>query len=286
MQKISPFIWLDNQAGEAMDFYTSTFPNSKITNHDKMPDGKTVMGTFEIMGYEIMVLNGGPQFKPNASISLFAELPSSEEVERIWNILSEGGEILMPLDKYDFSEKYGWLNDKYGVSWQLFYEEGKQSIFPSLMFVGDVVGKAEEAMNLYTSIFPESKLGEIARYPAGGTDKEGTIMFGEFFLHNQRFTAMDSALDHKFAFSEGVSLFVRCSDQEEVDKYWNALTANGGEESMCGWLKDKFGVSWQIIPEALGRCLSNPDPEKAKKAMDAMLQMKKIVVADLEKAVE
>lgn len=149
-QKITPFLWFDDNAGEAMEFYTSVFKGGKIITSQKMPDGKFFMGTFEIEGQQFHVLNGGPQFK----------------------------------------------------------------------------------------------------------------------------------------FTEAISLFVDCETQEEVDELWNKLTADGGEESQCGWLKDKFGLSWQIIPKDLGKLMSDPDPVKAKRVMDAMMKMKKIDVEKLKEAYE
>jgi predicted 3-demethylubiquinone-9 3-methyltransferase (glyoxalase superfamily) len=155
------------------------------------------------------------------------------------------------------------------------------------MFVGDVVGKAEEAVKFYTSVFSNSKRGTLVPYPKGmEPDKEGTVMFSDLLLENQWFAAMDSAREHKFSFAgEAISFLVNCEDQEEVDKYWEKLSSDPSAE-VCGWLKDKFGVSWQIIPKRMGELLSGPDKEKAHRVMNTMLKMKKIVVADLEKAAE
>jgi predicted 3-demethylubiquinone-9 3-methyltransferase (glyoxalase superfamily) len=238
-------------------------------------------------GHEFVALNGGPIFKLNPSISFIVNCKTSTDVEELWNKLIEGGTALMPLDKYPFSEKYGWLQDKYGLSWQLITAMGeiKQTIIPSMMFVGSVAGKAEEAINLYTSLFKNSKVGNIFRYgPGQQPDKEGTIMFADFTLNDQWFAAMDSAREHKFNFNEAISFVVNCETQDEVDYYWNKLTSNGGEESQCGWLKDKFGVSWQITPTVLSKYLSDPDAKKSQRTMQAMLKMKKIIIKDLEKA--
>jgi predicted 3-demethylubiquinone-9 3-methyltransferase (glyoxalase superfamily) len=190
----------------------------------------------------------------------------------------------MPLDSYPFSERYGWLEDKYGLTWQLIYTnpEGEERplIIPSLMFVGDLCGKAEEATDFYLSVFKDAKRGAISRYPAGmAPEEEGTIMFTDFQLEGQWFAAMDSAQQHDFAFNEAVSLMVNCEDQEEIDYYWDKLSAVP-EAEQCGWIKDNYGLSWQIVPENMGQLLAiNPD-----KTTPAMLAMKKIVIADLEKA--
>lgn len=285
MQKIAPFLWFDNNAEEAMDYYVQIFPDSKVLGTMPGPDGKPMGGTMRLAGYDIMTLNGSPQFKINPSISLFVTLASEEEVDNLWAKLSDGGETLMPLQEYPFSKKYGWTSDKYGVNWQLSVARDGQpspSITPSLMFTGDNAGKAEEAIKFYTSLFDNSKVEMVSHYE-DGPDK-GRVNFGLFQLHGQNFSAMDSSLEHKFTFNEAVSLFVNCEDQAEVDTLWNKLTADGGEESQCGWLKDKYGVSWQIIPQQLMELMSDPDHAKAGRAMQAMLKMKKISIADLEHA--
>lgn len=300
MQKITPFLWFDTNAEEAMSFYVDVFSNrpgasagsSKIVNIQRYPDnvdaeemkgmqGKVLTGVFELNGYRFMALDGGPIFKKTPAISFFINCKSQEEVQTFWNAFGDGGTIRMPLEKYDFSEKYGWIEDKYGVNWQVMLKDNSNPITPSLMFVQDVSGRATEAMNLYKSIFPDSKVEITTPYPPEANEKEGAIMYGEFTLFGQKFVAMDSSTDHQFTFTEGISLYVECEDQEEVDKYWNALTSYGGQESQCGWLKDKYGVSWQIIPKQLGELMSK---DTSGRVMQAMLGMKKIVVSDLEKA--
>ncbi|MCF8240557.1 MAG: VOC family protein [Melioribacteraceae bacterium] len=304
MQKITPCLWFDTQAEEAALFYTSLFDNSKIgktAHHDEssaQASGQSVGSAltieFEINGYKFLGLNGGPHFKLNPSVSFFLNFDPSkdnkakEKLDSVWEKLSKDGEVLMPLDKYPFSEHYGWVQDKYGVSWQLILTnpdgDDKPFIVPSFLFVGNVCGKAEEAGDFYISVFKDSKRGQIARYPAGmEPDTEGTIMFTDFLIEKQWFAAMDSAREHNFNFSEGISFIVNCGTQEEVNYYWNNLSSVP-EAEQCGWLKDKYGVSWQIIPDALPKLLTDPDKEKAGRAMQAMLQMKKIEIADLEKA--
>ena len=142
--------------------------------------------------------------------------------------------------------------------------------------------EAEEAMTLYTSIFPNSKELSIARYPDSMPGMGGKVMTANFELNGLRVTALNAG--PQFKFNEAISLYVETEDQAETDRYWNALIADGGEESMCGWLKDKFGLSWQIIPEALPRLMGNQDRATADRVVQAMLKMKKIIVADLEKA--
>ena len=144
-------------------------------------------------------------------------------------------------------------------------------------------GKAEEAVNLYVSIFEDSAIGGITRYGPGGPGPEGSVMTVEFRLRGQDFVALNGGPEFKF--TEAISLHVNCETQEEVDKFWEKLSA-GGEEGPCGWLKDKYGLSWQVVPTALGEMLQDKDPEKANRVMQAMLQMSKIDIKALERAYE
>jgi predicted 3-demethylubiquinone-9 3-methyltransferase (glyoxalase superfamily) len=153
-----------------------------------------------------------------------------------------------------------------------------QKITPCLWF--DTEG--EEAAEFYTSVFPNSRIVEVTRYGSAGPRTEGTVMTVNFELDGQTFIALNGGPDFKF--NEAISLEVICEDQDEVDSYWNALT-EGGEEGPCGWLKDKYGVSWQIVPRVMYELISDPDQEKSQRAMAAMLQMGKIEIDELEQAV-
>lgn len=152
------------------------------------------------------------------------------------------------------------------------------SINPCLWFDDDL----EEAVEFYTSIFPNSRIGNVSRYPEGGMGEPGSVMAADFDLDGLRFRAINGG--PQFRFSEAVSFSVSCRDQAEVDRYWSALLADGGEESMCGWLKDRFGLSWQIVPDRLYELVSDPDPARAEAATQAMLGMRKIDIAALEQA--
>jgi predicted 3-demethylubiquinone-9 3-methyltransferase (glyoxalase superfamily) len=292
MEKITPHLWYDKEANEAAQLYMSIFPDSKkisgVTLHDT-PSGDADVVTIELAGQEFTLLNGGPLFKFNPSISFMVCCDSKEEVEELWGKLNNGGEALMELGEYSFSEKYGWTADKFGLSWQIMYMGERpitQKIIPTFMFVGDVCGQAEEAINHYISIFKNSEIGPIMRYPAGpGPDKEGTIMHAGFSLEGQDFAAMDSAVEHGFQFNEAISLMVHCETQEEIDYYWDKLTAVP-ESEQCGWLKDKFGVSWQIVPTAMDKMFAQQDPAKMARVTEAFLKMKKFNIAELEKAAD
>lgn len=154
----------------------------------------------------------------------------------------------------------------------------KQKIIPFLWFDG----KAEEAIKLYTSVFKNSKIVNISYWGEGSPFPKGQVMNGVFELEGQRFYAFDAG--PMFKFTEAISFFVNCETQEEIDYFWGKLTANGGQESMCGWLKDKFGLSWQIVPPVLGELLEDKDPAKAGRVMQVMMKMKIIIIADLKEA--
>lgn len=292
-QKIVPHLWYDKEAKEAAEFYVSLFPDSKITGttmlHDT-PSGDAETVSFELTGQSFMAISAGPFFKFNPSVSFLVACKNKEEVDELWSKIGQGGKVLMELGEYPFSKRYGWTTDKYGLSWQIMLADEhypfKHKITPTWMFVGDVCGKAEEAMNFYASVFPDSKVGDIARYPAGmEPDKEGTVMHGAVTLAGQEFFAMDSAQAHDFSFNEAISFMVYCKDQQEIDYFWEKLSAVP-ESEQCGWVKDKYGVSWQIVPTAMGEMMSKGTPEQIARVTQAFLPMKKLDIATLQKAYE
>ena len=275
---IFPCLWFDDNAKEAADFYCSVFGNSKVTANTPM------VVQFEIEGKKLMGLNGGPLFTINPSISLFVTCETDKEIDGIYNKLFEGGSAMMPLDKYPWSEKYAWIADKFGMTWQLMLgklPEGAQKIIASFLFVGEQCGKAQEAMKHYTSIFPNSAILYSETYKAGEEQPEGNLKFGHFLLDKEMFAAMDGTGNHDFEFYEGVSLMVECETQEDIDNYWTKLT-EGGEESRCGWLKDKFGVSWQIVPKVLESLMK--DSSKSQRVMAEVMKMKKLEIQTLVNA--
>ena len=293
MQKITPFLWFDNQAKEAAEFYVSAYGKGStvknISRLDNTPSGSVEIATFELLGREFQAISAGPLFKFNPSVSFHVICKTKDEVDAIWKRLSEGGTVLMELGAYPFSERYGWVQDKYGLSWQIIFFGGAEvqpKITPVIMFVGGVCGKAEEAVNFWASVFREAKVDNILRYGKGeGPDKEGTVKYAAFSLLDQEFGALDSAHKHPFAFNEAISFVINCKTQEEVDSYWEKLT-QGGQASQCGWLKDPYGLSWQVVPTVLDEMLQDKDPKKSERVMQAMLQMKKIDIKTLRKAYE
>ena len=277
INEISICFWFDGNAEQAIKFYAGVFEDAAI--HSSTP----MVSSFSLAGRKFMALNGGPQFTINSSISFFVHCDTEDEIETKWNLLSEKGKTLMPLSKYPWSEKYGWCQDQFGVNWQLMMgEKTKEIIFPSLMFVDGNNGKLAEAIEFYTSLFKNSSTILISKYEKGEPDVEGNIKHAQFLLNNQLFAAMESSANFNFNFNEAISLVVTCETQDEIDFYWEQLTSNGGKEGRCGWLKDKYGVSWQIVPSILGKLMNNA--AHASKVMEAFMQMNKFDIATLENA--
>lgn len=293
MQQIVPHLWFNEQAEEAADLYTSIFKNARVVHTSRYgeagakvsgkPAGSAMLSTFELAGQRFMALNGGPQFQITPAISFYVHCETEGELDQLWEKLSSGGKVMMPLGQYPFSEKFGWLMDRFGVTWQLSLSYQPQSISPFFMFVGEQHGKAEEAIGFYTSLFEDSAVQHIEHYSADDTEPEGTVMHAAFSLNGQPFMAIDSNGPHRFTFTEALSLLVNCDSQKEVDRLWDQL-CEGGEPGQCGWLKDKFGVSWQIVPMELGELMQKGNGESSDRVMSALLKMKKIDVEKLKEA--
>ena len=292
MKKISYNLWFDKQAAEAANFYQGLFPNSKIkssTKFDNTPSGEVEIINMDIAGESFMLMSAGPLFKFNPSISFFVCCQTVEEVDELWKGLSTGGKVLMELQEYPFSRRYGWVQDKFGLSWQLMFMNNQpfeQKIIPLLAFTGELAGKTEEAINFYSRVFHNSKINYISRYGKGmEPDKENSINHVGFILEGQQFAAMDSAREHNFKFNEAISFVVNCKDQEEIDYYWEKLSADPKAEQ-CGWLKDRYGVSWQIVPDKMQEMMSSGDQQKIARVVQAFMKMKKFNIAALEAAYE
>jgi predicted 3-demethylubiquinone-9 3-methyltransferase (glyoxalase superfamily) len=271
-------LWFDGKAKEAALFYKEVFGDFEMISENPMAVN------YQLCGRRFMHLNGGPGYPINASISFFVNMDTEEEIEATWSKLIQGGQALMPLGTYPWSTKYGWCADQYGVNWQLMMgHKSSSKIMPNLMFTGPNNGKAQEAIELYSHLFAQNKILQISKYEPGEHDIEGHIKYAQFELNDLPFGAMDSTGPHPFQFNEGVSFMLVVDTQDEIDHYWNQLVEGGGAPGRCGWLKDKFGVSWQIVPSILGKLMSNP--ATAPKAAYAFLQMSKFIIADLEKAV-
>lgn len=290
MKRITPHLWFDTQAKEAAALYTSAFADSHVTHSSTLrntPSGDTEIVSFELAGQPFMAISAGPLFRFNPSISFLVACDTKEEVDRLWAKLADGGQTLMPVGAYPFSERFGWLQDRFGLSWQIMFMGDwpiTQKIVPTLMFTGGVCGKAEEAMGFYISVFGGSPVGQVHRYGEGeAPDRPGTVKHAEFTVNGQTFGVMDSAYDHQFAFNEAVSFLVPCETQDEIDFYWSKLSAVPQAEQ-CGWLKDRFGVSWQIAPAVMTDMMKNGTPDQIARVTKAFLAMKKFDLAALKQA--
>lgn len=303
MQKIIPHLWFDKEARDAAVFYTNIFPQSAITHTTLLrntPSGDCDLLSFRLWDQEFMAISAGPLFAFNPSVSFivnydpgfFGSNDPEEEARRsldqAWDKLSEGGRVLMPLDAYPFSARYGWLQDRYGVSWQLMLTdpagEPRPPIVPSLLFTDSRCGKAEEALQFYCSVFRRSHMGNVHRYPAGMLpDKGGTVMYGDCKLEDKWLAAMDSAREHGFGFNESVSFMIVCADQDEIDYYWARLSAVP-EAEQCGWIKDQYGLSWQITSADIETLMRDGDQQQIDRITQALMPMKKLDLARLKAA--
>lgn len=276
---IYPCLILKDKVAEATDFYLQTFGKGKVLSTNP------IVTFLELSGQHFMLLNDGTASVPNVTFSFMVISETPEETARYHQSLTEGGQVFMPLDKYDWSESYSWVQDKFGVSWQLYTGSNDgvtQKIWPSLMFTGDNAGKAIDAVNFYSQLFPNSGVGGIMEYTEEDDDTAGLVKHAQFTINNLIVTAMDSSADHHAVFNEATSLVVNCDTQAEIDEYWDKLTADGGQEVQCGWLRDKYGLSWQIVPKNIGELVT--DPERGQRVLQEVMKMKKLIIADLVSA--
>lgn len=292
-QRFAPCIWLDDQALAAAGLYTRTFGGSLGAPLHYPEDGPNPSGKapgsllavdFELAGLRMSTLNGGPQFRPGPSISFFAHTAQPAQVDAWYAALEEGGKTLMPLGTYAWSRRYAWLEDRFGVSWQLMAGEAPapgETVVPCLMFAGKVVGRAEEALRHYASLFPHGDVPLLSRYEPG--EGPAGIKHGRATLADQPLIAMDAHAPNEHRFTEGISLKVDCAGQAEIDRLWEALTANGGKPGQCGWLTDRFGVSWQVAPKQLGTWLGGA-PAVRDRVFKALMPMGKLDLAVLAAA--
>src|SRR4249919_1797347 len=221
---ITPHLWFDTQAREAAEFYCRVFPDASldtITTLHNTPSGDCDIVSFTLAGQPFMAISAGPLFAFNPSISFFVHFDPSRDadarahLDALWAQLFDGGQALMALDAYPFSPRYGWVQDRFGVSWQLILTDPASAprprIVPSLLFTGDAYGKAEEASAFYRSVFDDSQAGLMVKYPAGmEPDRAGTVMFSDFRVGDRNwFVAMDSGHAHEFAFNEAISFVVQ-----------------------------------------------------------------------------
>lgn len=290
---IRPELWFDREALEAARFYTTVFPNSAIENVALLPEtpsGDTEVVYFRLSGRPFLAISAGPRFQFNPSISFIVTFApeARERLDAAWKMLAEGGVALMPLDAYPFSRRFGWIQDRYGLSWQLLLADPgadpRPGVVPALLFTQELSGRAEEAGAFYRSVFPDSQPGRLLRHPAEmGPGLAGAVAYSDFRLGDAWFAAMDGGPGHDFRFNEAVSFALTCRDQAEVDYYWEKLSAVPEAEA-CGWLKDRFGICWQIVPAELDEMICCGDRDRLRRLVRALLGMKKLDLAGLRDA--
>lgn len=289
MQQIVPHLWFDKEAREAVQLYTSLFPGSRIVTENIVkdtPSGDAVSITFELAGQPFAAISAGSLFRFNPSVSLMVACECAEEVDRLWDALIPGGIVLMERGAYPFNPHYGWLADRYGLSWQLGVTEDPivQKITVNFLFSGPVIGRAEEAVRYYTEVFPQANLNRISHYAEGeAVSEHAKVNFVGFSILGQHFSAMDHAYPEDFTFTEAFSLMVLCDTQAEIDKAWSKLS-HVPEAEACGWIKDRFGLSWQIVPRILQSMLGEGTEEQRIRVTQTMLTLKKLDIQTLADA--
>lgn len=295
-QKIVPHLWYDGEAETAARRYVDLIDGSEILSVVRYPEagheihgrapGSVMSVEFRLGDTALLALNGGPQFRFSEAISLFVTLEDEAAVDRLWQGLIDGGRELMPLQGYDWSPRYGWLADRWGLNWQVSlgrHADVGRTVTPSLFFTGAAAGQAGPAIAHYVAAFPGARVDGVLRHDGSGRDAAGTVMHAQLRIDGQAIMAMDSADAQPAAFSEAVSLLVNCEDQAEIDRLWAALSAVPEAEA-CGWLKDRFGVSWQIGPRALGAMMTSGDTAAVERVTAAFMGMKKLDLGALERA--
>ena len=295
-QRIVPCLWFDDQAEAAASFYAAALPAGHVgavarypgsgANPANRPPGSVLTVDVTVAGLRLTALNGGPSFRPNPSVSFHVHLPDADAVDALHGVLSEGGMDLMPLGAYPWSPRYAWVQDRFGVSWQLMARDDapRPAVVPALMFAGAHHGRARAAIAAYVAAFPGSHLHRVEDFGEGEGGEAGTVKQAALELLGQPFIAMDGGPGHAFGFDEGVSLQVMCADQAEVDRVATALAADGGEEGPCGWVRDRFGLWWQVVPEAVAAWLTSEDEAARERVFYALMPMRRLDVAALERA--
>jgi len=324
---IVPCLWVREPAGEMAHRYVALFSEQAtspaahdsdrsngpaahdtalryVTPIPETPAGSSggEVAALRLAGQPVLVMStkDGPPATPNPSISFFVRFDPAlvgdarERLERMWGELARGGKVLMPLDEYRYSPLYGWVEDRHGVSWQLFTPppdaDPRPTVMVSLLFTA-AEGTAADAGAFYRSVFPGSQEGFIARLADvmpeardGAVTEHGSgarVMYSDFRLGETWFVAMDGGREHPFAFNEAISLMVECDSQQEIDYYWDALSAVP-EAEICGWCRDRFGVTWQVAPSLMHEVLESGDPERVLRHVEALQKMRKIELAGLQ----
>lgn len=286
---IVPYLWFNREAVEAAEFYVEQFPDSRIIGRDVVkgtPSGDCDVVSFELGGMPFEAISAGPYFEFNPAVSFIVNFdPSmmpdaSSALEALWQALSDGGTVRMPLDTYPFAKRFGWVADRFGVNWQLMLTDpegdDRPLITPSLMFSDARYGQAEAARQYYATVFEDTQLGTLFKTP-----EQEAVMYADLRLHNLWMAFTDSAGPHPYTFHQAVSFMVKCETQAQMDALWSQLSAVP-EAEQCGWLQDRFGLPWQIVPNCFDAMMYEGCTRQKSELTTAFLKMKKFDIAPLQ----
>ena len=287
MQTIIPHLWYDTEAKEAVSFYVDLFGGKidwtyTITD---TPSGDSDLIQFQLGDMTLAAISAGPYFKLNESMSLMVNVASKDEVTRLYQALSEGGRILMPLGEYPFSPYYVWLEDRFGLSWQLSYAPDLDKPYQfdiCLLFSQDQVGLAQPMLDYYKDKLPQASVGQISYYGEGEAPVEAAqLNYAELLIGDQKIIAMDHGYGGVASFNEAFSLMVYVDSQEDAESWYERVSAVP-EAEICGWAKDQFGISWQIVPRILMEAYDSASPEQIKAVNAAAMTMKRLDFATIQ----
>lgn len=287
MQPIIPHLWYNTEAKEAVAFYVDLFGGKidwtyTITD---TPSGDSDLIQFQLGDMTLAAISAGPYFKLNESMSLMVNVADKDEVTRLYQALSEGGHILMPLGEYPFSPYYVWLEDRFGLSWQLSYAPDLDKPYQfdiCLLFSQDQVGLAQPMLNYYKDKLPQASVGQLSYYGEGEAAVEAAkLNYAELLVAGQKLIVMDHGYGGEASFNEAFSLMVYVDSQDELNFYYDLLSAVP-EAEMCGWVKDQFGISWQIVPRILMEAYDTASPEQIKAVNAAVMTMKRLDIGTIQ----
>ncbi|MFI3124330.1 VOC family protein [Streptococcus suis] len=287
MQTIIPHLWYDTAAKEAVAFYVDLFGGKLDWSYTitDTPSGDSDLIQFQLGDMTLAAISAGPYFKLNESMSLMVNVASKDEVTRLYQALSEGGRILMPLAEYPFSPYYVWLEDRFGLSWQLSYAPDLDKPYQfdiCLLFSQEQVGLAQPMLDYYKDKLPQASVGQLSYYGEGeATVEAAKLNYAELLVAGQKMIVMDHGYGGEASFNEAFSLMVYVDSQDELDFYYDLLSAVP-EAEMCGWAKDQFGISWQIVPRILMEAYDTASPEKVKAVNAAVMTMKRLDFATIQ----
>ncbi|MDG3207085.1 VOC family protein [Streptococcus suis] len=287
MQPIIPHLWYDTEAKEAVAFYVDLFGGNVDWTYTitDTPSGDSDLIQFQLGDMTLAAISAGPYFTLNESMSLMVNVADKDEVTRLYQALSEGGRILMPLGEYPFSPYYVWLEDRFGLSWQLSYAPDLDKPYQfdiCLLFSQEQVGLAQPMLDYYKDKLPQASVGQLSYYGEGEAAVEAAkLNYAELLVAGQKMIVMDHGYGGVASFNEAFSFMVYVDSQEEAESWYEKVSAVP-EAGICGWAKDQFGISWQIVPRILMEAYDTANPEKVKAVNAAVMTMKRLDIAAIQ----